>query len=351
MLRDGDRIMVILNNTYLAFYVEETAPGQFTRRVAERVQSDLPADDVLVRVNYSSLNYKDALSASGNKGVTRSYPHVPGIDAAGVVVESKNSAFQPGDAVLSVTGELGVNRPGGFGQYIRVPVDGLIPLPQGMSLRQSMAYGTAGFTAAMCVDRLQRAGVMPGSGAVLVTGATGGVGSIALGILAKEGYQVVAATGKVEYYDLLLALGASEVLGREAINDTGNRALLHARWAGVVDTVGGSYLSTALRASLPGGVVTACGNAASAELVMTVYPFILRGVSLIGIDALLPKRAERERLWGRLAGDWRLPRVESLIREVTLVDLDTEIQAMLAGKQQAGRVVINLDPELPIKKV
>lgn len=339
------------NKTYLALYVEEIAPGQFTRQVAARPLDDLPAGDVLVQVKYSSLNYKDALSASGNKGVTRHYPHVPGIDAAGLVIESQSDVFRPGELVLSITGELGVNIPGGFGQYIRVPADWLIALPAEMRLRQSMAYGTAGFTAAMCVDRLQRAGVTPGAGDVLVTGATGGVGSIAVGILAKEGYRVTAATGKTDSHDLLRALGASEVVSRETIQDTSSRALLHARWAGVVDTVGGGYLSTALRAALPGGVVTACGNAASAELAMTVYPFILRGVSLIGIDALLPGRAERERLWGRLAGDWRLPQIEALAREVTLTGLDEEIQAMLAGAQQSGRVVVNLDPDGPVKKV
>lgn len=335
---------------YFALLVEETAAGQFTRRVAQRTLDDLPAGDVLVRVKYSSLNYKDALSASGNKGVTRSYPHVPGIDAAGVVVASQNDHFIPGDEVISITGELGVNTPGGFGQYIRVPAGWLLPLPEGMDLRQSMTYGTAGFTAAMCVDRLQRAGVAPDAGEVLVTGATGGVGSIAVGILARAGYRVVAATGKADLHDLLRELGAAEVLGREAVNDTSGRALLHARWAGVVDTVGGSYLSTALRSARPGGVVTACGNAAAAELPLTVYPFILRGVSLIGIDALLPERAERERLWSRLARSWSVKLLPAITREVTLPDLDEEIQRMLAGGQ-VGRVVVAMDPEPGIKNV
>jgi putative YhdH/YhfP family quinone oxidoreductase len=336
--------------SFAALLVEETAPGQFTRRVARRTLDDLPAGEVLVRVKYSSLNYKDALSASGNKGVTRNYPHIPGIDAAGVVVASQSDAFRPGDAVIAATGELGVNTPGGFGEYIRTPAAWLLPLPEGLSLRQCMAYGAAGFTAALCVDRLQRAGVTPGAGEVLVTGATGGVGSIAVGILAKEGYHVVAATGKAEYHAWLRALGAAEILNREAVNDTSGRPLLHARWAGVVDTVGGGYLSTALRATRPGGVVTACGNAASPELSLTVYPFILRGVSLIGIDALLPDRAERERLWQRLAGDWALERLEDITREVTLADLDAEIQRILAGGQ-AGRVVVNMDPETGVKKV
>jgi alcohol dehydrogenase len=328
--------------TFRALWVEETAPGQFTRRVIERRVADLPAGDVLVRVRYSSLNYKDALSATGNKGVTRSYPHTPGIDAAGVVVDSQNHRFKPGDEVIAVTGELGVNTPGGYGQVIRVPGDWLIALPKGLTLRQSMVYGTAGFTAAMCVDRLQKSGLTPHTGEILVTGATGGVGAIAIGILAKEHFSVVAATGKPESAGLLRSLGAKEVIDRASVNEASGRPLLHSRWAGVVETLGGGFLSTAIRSTQPGGVVTACGNAASGDLTLTVYPFILRGVSLIGIDALLPEHEERIRLWDKLAAAWKLDALDTLAKDVTLDGLEAEILQSMSGGR-TGRVVVDLD--------
>ena len=334
------------NTSFRALLVEEApspeAHGRFTRRLVTRQLSDLPDGDVLVRVHYSSLNYKDALSASGNKGVTRRYPHTPGIDAAGVVAFSRSPAYRPGDAVVcAAAGDLGVNTAGGFGGYIRAGADWLTPLPEGLSLRESMIYGTAGFTAAMCVDRLKAGGVRPEDGPVLVTGATGGVGTMALGILAAEGYQVTAATGKMDQANLLRARGASEVIDRQEVVEGSGRPLLHSRWAGVVDTVGGAYLSSAIRAAMPEAVVTACGNAASPELSLTVFPFILRGVSLVGIDATRPSTAERARLWQKLAGPWKLERLEELAREVTLDELDIEIERMLAG-EQVGRVLLNL---------
>jgi acrylyl-CoA reductase (NADPH) len=326
---------------FRAFQVEETAPGQFSRRIIHRSITDLPEGNVLVRVKYSSLNYKDALSASGNRGVTRNYPHIPGIDAAGVVEMSSAAGFKSGDKVLITSGEMGVNQPGGFEQYIRVPGSWLVPLPRGLTLRQSMAYGTAGFTAALCVDRLMRAGITPANGEILVTGATGGVGCIAVGILSKEHYRVTAATGKTGPNHMLHALGASQVIARDEVNDTSGKALLHARWAGVVDTVGGNFLATAIRATQPGGVVTACGNAASADFALSVYPFILRGVSLFGIDANRPTFEERLRLWRKLARKWKLEMLDELVREISLENLDEEIQRMLAGAQ-TGRVVVKL---------
>lgn len=326
---------------FSAFQVEESAPDQFNRRVIKRSITDLPDGDVLVRVKYSSLNYKDALSASGNRGVTRSYPHIPGIDAAGIVETSGVGEFKPGDRVVITSGEMGVNQPGGFEQYICVPASWLVPLPRGLTLRQSMAYGTAGFTAALCVDQLMRAGVTPDKGEILVTGATGGVGSIAVGILSKEHYAVTAATGKTEHSRLLHALGARQVISRAEINDTSGKALLHGRWAGVIDTIGGNYLATAIRATQPGGVITACGNAASADFSLSVYPFILRGVSLFGIDANRPTYAERVRLWRKLARRWKLEVLDELVREVRLEGLDEAIQRMLSGVQ-TGRVVVNL---------
>ncbi len=330
------------NHSFRALLVEEISPGQYTRALVDRKLDDLPDGEVLVRVQYSSLNYKDALSASGNKGVTRRYPHTPGIDAAGVVEASRSPHFKPGDPVFgAAAGDLGVNTPGGYGQYIRVPAEWLLPLPNGLSLRQSMIYGTAGFTAAMCVERLQQGGILPEKGPILVTGATGGVGTVALGILAREGYTAVAATGKLDQAAVLRSRGAAEVIDRSAVIDDSGRPLLHSRWAGVVDTVGGAYLSSAIRASMSGGVVTACGNAASPELALTVFPFILRGVSLIGIDATRPSQVERAQLWEKLAGDWKLAGLETLAREVPLEDLEEQINRMLSGGQ-VGRIVVRL---------
>jgi putative YhdH/YhfP family quinone oxidoreductase len=327
--------------TFRALWVQEGSSGQFTRSVIERRLDDLPAEPVLVRVKYSSLNYKDALSAFGNRGVTRRYPHTPGIDAAGVIVESTDPALHPGDEVIIAGVEFGVSVPGGYSQYVRVPSSWILPLPHPLTLRQSMAFGTAGFTAAMCVDRIQHAGLPASRGEILVTGATGGVGSISVAILAREGYQVTAATGKPEKADLLRKLGASQVIHRDEVLDSSDRPLLHARWAGVVDTIGGAYLASAVRAAQPEAVITACGNASSPDLPLTVFPFILRGVSLFGIDATRPSREECLRLWNKLSAEWKIDGIEDWSREVTLNELETEILRMLQGKQ-TGRVVVNL---------
>lgn len=328
-----------MNKTFRALWIEESAEGKFTRRVAERSIDDLPAGDVLVRVQYSSLNYKDALSASGNRGVTKRYPHTPGIDAAGVMMED-GGGFRAGDAVLVIDPSLGVSQPGGYSQVLRVPAAWLLRMPEGLTPRTAMAYGTAGFTAAMCVDRLLSAGVRPESGEILVTGATGGVGTMATGILAREGFRVVCATGKPERADLLQTLGASEIIHRDDLLKEGDRPLLHQRWAGVVDTVGGVYLSSAIRSCKQGGVVTACGNVASPDLPITVFPFILRGVSLLGIDATLPAMQERARLWTKLGKAWSLD-VGRLVREVRLEELPQEIDRILHG-EQVGRVLVKV---------
>jgi acrylyl-CoA reductase (NADPH) len=328
---------------FQAMVVREAANGEFSRQVEDRTVKDLPQGDVLIRVHYSSLNYKDALSATGHKGVTRNYPHTPGIDAAGVVEESAGEAFQPGDRVLVTGYDLGMNTPGGFGQYIRVPAAWLVRLPEHLTLRESMIYGTAGFTAALSVHRLERQGVSPDQGEVLVTGATGGVGSLAVGILARDGYQVVAATGKPQGESYLLDLGAKRVISRDEARDTTGKALLSGRWAGAIDTVGGGYLATALKSTRYGGAVTCCGNVASAELSTTVYPFILRGVSLLGVDSVNCPTDLRWDLWQKLATDWKLPYLNRLASDRTLKDLDAEIDRILQGKQ-TGRVVIDLEP-------
>ena len=327
--------------TFRALVVSEDGSGGYVRQVKERTLDDLPPGDVLVRVHYSSLNYKDALSASGNRGVTKHYPHVPGIDAAGVVEQSNVDAYKSGDAVLIHSADFGSNAPGGYSGYARVPAGRLIPLPPGVTLRQSMAIGTAGITAALSVLRLQEQGVQPGDGEILVTGATGGVGSLAVTLLARLGYRVVAATGKASAHELLTRLGAAEIIDRASLDDESAKVLLKARWAGVVDTVGGNMLSTAIRSTRHSGVVTCCGNVAGAELKLTVYPFILRAVRLIGIDVANCSHELLVKLWHDFAHLWPLEELDALTHETTLDQLDVEIERMLHG-QQTGRVVVNL---------
>ena len=329
-------------SSFRALVVEETADRRFARRIQSKSVSDLPTGEVLIRVRYSSLNYKDALSASGNKGVTRRYPHTPGIDAAGEVAESASRAFSVGDAVLVTGYDLGMNTAGGFGEYIRVPADWVVPLPAGLTMKQSMILGTAGFTAGLCLLKFEQFGISPQSGEILVTGASGGVGSLAVALLARNGYHVIAASGKQTAHPLLNQLGAKTVEGRETVTDHSGKPLLAARFSGVIDTVGGDILSFAIRSTRYGGVVTCCGNAASADLNLTVYPFILRGISLIGIDSAGCPMPARRLIWERLAGDWKLPHIERIATEIGLGDLDARIDTMLGGGN-VGRLVINLE--------
>jgi putative YhdH/YhfP family quinone oxidoreductase len=329
-----------LPQTFKAMVVSETPEKIFLREIRERALSDLPAGELIIEVKYSSLNYKDALSATGNKGVTRKYPHTPGIDAAGVVVDSTTKLFVVGDQVTVTGFDLGMNTSGGFGQYISVPALWATKLPQGLSLKDSMSHGTAGLTAALCIIRLMASGLTKDSGEVLVTGATGGVGSIAVAILAKLGFNVVAATGKASEHDFLKGLGAKAIISREEANDTSGRPLQKPRWAGVIDTVGGNILATALKTAKYAGLVAACGNAMSADLNVNVFPFILRGVSLLGVDSVeIPMRA-RQMAWSKLAGEWSID-VGSLVTEVSLAELNPKIDEILKGGIR-GRVLVNL---------
>jgi putative YhdH/YhfP family quinone oxidoreductase len=331
----------MLPTTFRALVVEVAPDGAVHRQVRTRTLDDLPAGDLVIRVYYSSLNYKDALSANGNRGVTRAYPHTPGIDAAGIVVASAARAFQPGDEVLVIGHDLGMNTSGGFGQYIRVPAAWVIPRPPALSLHAAMAFGTAGFTAELALQRLAAAGLTPEAGEVLVTGATGGVGSFAVAFLAQAGYTVVAATGKPDQYQYLRDLGASEVIERAGLEDAAERALLRPRWAATIDNVGGTPLASAIKATRPYGYVACCGNAASPELHLTVYPFILRGVSLIGIDSANCAPDLRRRVWDNLAHDADQPYLAHIARDAALDDLETHIKSMLAG-QLTGRIVVDL---------
>lgn len=327
--------------SFKALWVTENADKTVTRAVVTRSTDDLPPGEVLVRVEWSALNYKDALSATGNKGVTRKYPHTPGIDAAGVVEESSDPKLQPGTAVIVTSYDLGMNTPGGFGGYIRVPAAWVVPMPKGLDARASMILGTGGLTAGLSLRRLQSGGVKPGDGEVLVTGATGGVGSMAVAILARAGYTVVAGSGKADAADWLRGLGASEVIGRADLDDSSGRPMLKGRWAGVIDTVGGNVLATALKTLRYGGVATCCGLVASPDLPTSVFPFILRGVSLLGVDSAECPMAERAAVWQHLAGDWKPANLDGMAHECTLETLEPEIEAILKGRQR-GRVLVRL---------
>lgn len=335
-----DGVNSMMQQTFNAFLVTKTDDHQFTTSVVQRVLDDLPQGDVLIRVHYSSLNYKDALSAMGHPGVTKKFPHVPGIDAAGTVASSTVPQFQNDDSVIVTGFDLGMNTWGGFADYIRVPADWVVSLPVGLTLRESMILGTAGFTAALCVQALEQNGITPSSGDVLVTGATGGVGSVAVSILSKLGYSVVAATGKSSHHDFLKSLGATLIVSREDVNDQSGKPLLKERWAGVVDTVGGNTLATAIKATKYDGCIAACGLVGGVELATTVYPFILRGVRLIGIDSVQCPMQKRLGIWKKLASDWKPSQLEEVVSTINLSQLPEYIDAILQGRS-VGRVLVS----------
>ncbi len=330
-----------LPNEFKALVVTESDDKQFLRTVETKTIDDLPAGDVVVQVNYSSLNYKDVLSATGNRGVTRSYPHTPGIDAAGIVSASTDARFKPGDEVIVTSYDLGMNTAGGFGQYIRVPADWVVPLPPGLTLREAMIYGTAGFTAALSVHQMIANGVRPGDGDILVSGATGGVGSMAVAILAKSGYAVTAVNGKTDATDYLTAIGAQAVISIEDASDTSSRPMLKGLWAGVIDAVGGDILATAIKSMQPYGTVTCCGNVASPDLPLNVYPFILRGVTLIGIDSQNCPMPLRQDVWQKIASDWKVDGLDTLATEASFDELDQRIDMMIQRKHR-GRTIIRM---------
>ncbi|RJP30249.1 MAG: acryloyl-CoA reductase [Actinobacteria bacterium] len=335
------------NKPFKALVAREGEGKTFMRSLETRNIEDLPAGDVIIKVLYSSVNYKDALSASGNRGVTRNFPHTPGIDAAGTVEEDASGRFSSGDEVLVTGYDLGMNTSGGLAEYVRVPADWVVKLPQGLTLKDSMIYGTAGFTAALSVLRLTEAGVKPGDGDVLVTGASGGVGSIAMRILAKLGYTVVAAAGLMDeaefarYEEILTSLGASRVIPASEVDDTSGKLMFKGIWPGVIDTVGGNILATVVKSAAYGGVVTTCGNAAGHELDLNVYPFILRGVSLLGVDSVECPMDRRLKVWEKLAGEWKLDSLEEMSAEISLDEVEERIQLLL-DKASKGRAVVKI---------
>lgn len=304
-------------------------------------ESQLPQGDVTICVEYSSLNFKDALACQGHKGVIKRLPHVPGIDAAGTVTQSSCDNVFVGQKVLVTGYDLGQGHWGGWAEKIRVPGQWVVPIPPGLTTRDVMCIGTAGFTAAQSVLALQQNECLSGNGDVLVTGATGGVGMIAVSLLAQLGYTVVAVTGKASESERLLAAGAARVVSRDEITDDSDRAMLSARWAGAVDTVGGGMLNSILRSTKYGGCVTACGLVAGSELDMTVFPFLLRGISLCGIASADCPRPRRLEIWDKLAGPWKLKNLEALSTEIPLTETPRYVDRILSG-QNVGRIVIKV---------
>ncbi len=317
--------------SFKALIISENSEKQYIRTITQRQISDLPTGEILVRVHYSSLNYKDALSSVGNKGVTRNYPHTPGIDTAGVIEQSDSPDFKVGEEVIVTSYDLGMNTSGGLSEYIRVPARWIIRLPKGMSMREAMIHGTAGFTAGMSINALINNGLIPEKGKVLVTGSTGSVGTMAVAILHKLGFEVTALTGKPEAHEWLMQVGASEVISREALDDASGRPMLKSVYAGVVDTVGGNILATALKSLTYGGAVAACGLVNSPELHTSVFPFILRGNTLFGIDSAECPMPLRQEVWQKLANEYKPKDLESLAHEITLEEVSAQLDVMLKG--------------------
>ena len=330
-----------MSNPFQALVVRITGDKNYTRAIEERKIDELPKGEVLIRVQYSSLNYKDILSCVGDRGVTRHYPHTPGIDAAGVVEYCESNKFKAGEAVVVISFGLGANTAGGFGQYIRVPDDWVMRLPEGLSLRESMIYGTAGFTAGLCANALLNHGLTPELGPIVVTGATGGVGCISISLLSGLGFSVTASTGKPDAEKFLKKLGASEVVERKIVNDESGRTILKEVWSGAIDTVGGNTLSTLLKSCRQGGAVAATGLVESSKLPITVFPFIWRGVSLLGIYASGKSMAVRRKIWSKLAQEWKLDKLDNVATECSLEQLSPKIDKMIAG-QQIGRLVVDM---------
>jgi acrylyl-CoA reductase (NADPH) len=331
-----------MNNqsTFKAFRVEEKE-GNYFSTIKEMPFNTLAQGQVLIKVHYSSLNYKDALSASGNKGVTRNYPHTPGIDAVGTIVSSLSNKFKVEDKVIATSYDLGMNTDGGFGQYIQVPEDWAVKLPENLSMKEAMIIGTAGLTAGISVLRLSET-VKPEDGPIVVSGATGGVGSLSIAILKKIGYKIAAITGKETERDFLIKLGADEIIMRKDFEEPEKRPLLKPAFAGAIDTVGGVILENIIKSISPMGVVTCCGNVASPKLDLTVFPFILRGISLIGIDSQNYPMTYREKVWDKLSNDWKTDTLTETCTEITLNELEGKIDLMLKGKLK-GRTVVKMD--------
>ncbi len=325
--------------TYRAFVVDKDGDNA-SLNYEQRPFPEPQDGEVVVRVAWSCVNYKDGLATLPKGGVVRAWPHVPGVDMSGVVAASRDPRFREGDSVVCTGYDFGVSHDGGFAEACCVPGDWLFHLPDGLGLRDCMAYGTAGFTAALAVQQMERNGLAPGNGEVLVTGATGGVGSMAVAMLARLGYQVAAATGKADKTPFLTDLGASAVLSRDEVSAE-PRPIGKARWAGAVDQVGGRILAWTLSTMAYRGVCASTGLTGGAGLETTVFPFILRGVSLLGIDSVMCPMPEREALWGRMADDLKPRDLEAMTTEIALDDIPATVKTILKGGV-TGRTVVRL---------
>ena len=327
-------------DSFKALLIEEL-DGQVVSAITQMDESRLDAGEVTIRVAYSSVNYKDALAATGAGKIIRRFPCVGGIDLSGVVIKSADSRFKVGDPVIATSFDIGVAHHGGYAEIARVPADWVVPLPAGLSLYEAMALGTAGFTAALAIVRMEENRLTPAKGSVIVTGATGGVGSLAVDMLAKIGYHVVALTGKESEVGYLRSLGAAEVMLRQSIDLTKIRPLDKGRWAGAVDNLGGDILAWIASTMEQGGTIASIGLAASMKLNTTVAPFILRGVSLLGIDSGYIREPYRSGVWQRLASDLRPPHLESMSRKIAFEELPATFAEYVAGRAK-GRVVVEL---------
>lgn len=326
-------------NTFKAL-IANKQESEFSLNISELKMSDLPDGDVTIKVAYSSVNYKDGLASIPDGKIVNHYPHVPGIDIAGTVVISTSERFKEGDQVIATSYEIGVSHYGGYSEYARIPAEWIVPLPDGLSLKEAMVYGTAGFTAALSIHRLEQNGITPKDGQILVTGASGGVGSSAIAMLTKSGYDVIASSGKVEQYDYLRQLGAEEILSREDLQPEKIRALDKQCWAGAVDPVGGNSLAYVLSTTRYGGSVAVTGLTGGPKVPTTVFPFILRGVNLLGIDSVYCPMELREKIWKRMATDLK-PDLAHLTNEITFDELPQTLKAILGGKL-IGRTVVKI---------
>ena len=331
-----------MTSTFRALEVSETE-GEFSLKIVEKNIADLPEGDLLIKVDFSSLNYKDAMSASGLPGVTRNYPHTPGIDAAGKIAESAVPDFKEGDEVIVTGYDLGMNTPGGFGEYIRVPSNWAVHLPKGLTTKQSMSLGTAGLTAGLSIHALDSFREYAGlkNTKSVVSGATGGVGSISVMLLSKLGSEVTAVTGKNDQSDFLHAIGASNILSREELAETARKPIGKSLWDVGVDVASGEILSLLLTSLSPGGAVACSGLVAGPSFESSIFPFILRGNALIGIDSVEIPLKDKEHIWEHFAHDWVLEGLDKSTKEVSLDNLEVEIESILSGNQ-VGRVLVKI---------
>jgi len=331
----------MMAETFKALIVDKKE-ADFSVSIKDVTLQELPEADVLIKVAYSGINYKDGLASTPDGKIVRSYPFVPGIDLAGTVVTSSDPRFKEGDEVIATSYEIGVSHFGGYSEYARIPGDWIVPLPKGLTLREAMVYGTAGLTAALSIQRLEDNGVTPEKGKILVTGATGGVGSLAVSMLAKLGYSVVASTGKESEHEFLRALGASEVISREDVHNGKIKALDKQLWAGAVDPVGGETLAAIISKISYGGSVAVSGLTGGGNVPTSVFPFILRGVNLLGIDSVYCPMEIREKVWNRMADELKPENLlQNIQKEITLEELPKNLPILLKA-QARGRILVKI---------